>query len=213
MNCVAIRITLTLITTFGKTTRSVFVATLHPTSVQEAPLKAAKGAVTYSQHEPLIFHIKPGRYSLHRGIIVLSRRLVVPFFAIAVTAIAACSSSNGGVACPQVLLAPPQLFAPAPGSTGVPANVGMIIVGSPVDGTFSLQSPGGPAVPIGPVGPAPSPLPTGVPTSIPASSYHAIPVPTLSPTTTYAIRYQAPPGAPPCGSDESSGVIGSFTTF
>ncbi|MBC5800918.1 MAG: hypothetical protein GIX03_13745 [Candidatus Eremiobacteraeota bacterium] len=139
------------------------------------------------------------------------RPLAVPFFAIASTMVAACSSN--GISCPLYVIAPPQLFAPAPASTGVAASIGIIIVGSPTDGTFSLQPAGGPTVPIGPPGPAPSPLPTGLPTSLPASSYHAIPVPLLSPATTYSLHYQAPTGPPPCGSHESSGVIGSFTTL
>ena len=130
----------------------------------------------------------------------------------ALTVAGGCSSSNGGVACPQFLLAPPQLVLPAPGATRVSTNPGSIIVGSPADGAFMLQVPRGASLAIGPAIAAPSPLPTGVPTSNPASFYHAVPVPALLPTTTYSITYTAPAGPPPCGSHESSGTIGSFTT-
>lgn len=93
----------------------------------------------------------------------------------------------------------------------MPINVGTIIVGSPADGTFTLQGSGA-AFSIGPVSAAPNPLPSAVPTSEPASSLHAVALPTLSPATTYSVAYQSPPGSPPCGPLEASGTIGTFTT-
>ena len=123
-----------------------------------------------------------------------------------------CSSSNNDVSCTNYALAPPQLVIPAPASTSVATNVASIIVGSPADGAFTLQGPSGAALPIGPATAVPSPLPAGIPTSNPASFFHAIPVPTLSPRTTYAVNYAAATGPPPCGSHETSGAIGSFTT-
>jgi hypothetical protein len=119
---------------------------------------------------------------------------------------------QGGYACPAIIEELTPLYYPSPGATGVPVNLGEIIVGQPHDGSFSLAAAGAPPGHLGPPHPVPSPAPTSLPAYDSPASFAAISLPVLATGTTYMIAYTPPKATGPCGSEESSGTIGTFTT-
>jgi hypothetical protein len=118
--------------------------------------------------------------------------------------------------------APPSLFLvyPMPGATGVPDDIGIVVVAG-VAGTsqdsVTLSSAGG-SVPVGAFTAAPSPLPTPHVTPGaqfgPGVAYSAVPVPTLSPATTYTVKNAYPDWAdnPPSCTTTVTQTLGTFTT-
>ena len=117
-----------------------------------------------------------------------------------------CPSPTGFIST----FAHPLLFYPSPGATMVPTNLGEIIVTGIAQGAFALVAPKSSPLAIGPIESVPSPTPTTLPTNVSPSLYHAIPLPTLSPGTTYSVVYTA--AGNPCGPRQTSGTIGSFGT-
>ena len=113
------------------------------------------------------------------------------------------------IKCPYGGFADPQLVYPSPDATMVPTKLGEIIVEGIAQGTFALVAPSSSPIAIGPVESVPSPVPTALSTRNAPSLYHAIPVPKLSPGTTYSVVYTAAPN--PC-KVQRSGPIGSFRT-
>jgi hypothetical protein len=113
--------------------------------------------------------------------------------------------------CPFGGFASPRLFYPSPGATMVPTNLGEIIVLGIPQGAFTLVAPDSSPLPIGPIKNVPSPAPTTLPTNSSGFSYHAIPVPTLSPGVKYSVVFAANTGGP-CPPLQASGSIGSFGT-
>ncbi|HEV3153717.1 MAG TPA: hypothetical protein VGZ02_07945 [Candidatus Baltobacteraceae bacterium] len=112
---------------------------------------------------------------------------------------------------------------PEPGATNVPLNVGEVIfVGIPSGffgpDTVAITSSGGTSIPVGaftaPPSPLPSPyaIPTGFSGNIPFS---AVPVPTLSPSTTYNVSFSYIDWAenPPSCRTHVTQQLGAFTTL
>jgi hypothetical protein len=100
---------------------------------------------------------------------------------------------------------------PVSGATGVPDDIGAIYVTEPADGTFTMQGAGAPFS-IGPALPVPSPAPTALPTDNPPSALFQVTVPNLSSQVTYTVTYTPKASTGPCGSFESGGTVGNFTT-
>ena len=116
--------------------------------------------------------------------------------------------------------APAWLVYPPNGSINVSTSIGQIVeVGgdepAPVSMAISVSTRAGQNVPIGTASSAPSPLPspfsTPPPFTHPNQAYVAIPVPTLSPNTTYLVSdtYLAWQSLPPC----ATGVMQSMAIF
>lgn len=110
---------------------------------------------------------------------------------------------------------------PEPESTGVPANVGEVILAGFVDGvtgsaTVSMTASNGSAIPLGAPTTAPSPMPT--PYAVPDgwsgnTPFVAFHVPALSPKTTYTLSYSYTDStSPPVCSQQLTHMAGSFTT-
>ncbi len=119
---------------------------------------------------------------------------------------------------------PPVLIFPMPGATGVPANAAEIVFAGTFDasygpGYYTLATSGGTRIPIGAVTSAPTPLPSPAATLPPDYSpnwpYEAVPIPILSPATTYEFGYTATgydPNDPPACTSQFSQQVGAFTT-
>jgi hypothetical protein len=146
---------------------------------------------------------------------------------IAIALAAACAgtaSSDGGCGpTPYEPFSLHWLAYPMPSAKGVPVSVGELIVGFAGAGgpssskQFTLSSKSGPA-PLRAYTAAPSPLPSPLATPLPGAQgravYFAVPVPTLSPSTTYTATYTYSKWAdnPPKCSTNVTQTLGSFTT-
>jgi hypothetical protein len=134
---------------------------------------------------------------------------------------ALCACSTHRIACIGPPIRPPALFPvfPIPNSTAVPDAPQFVVVEELVSNSdlsgvkFTLTPPTGPAVVIGPVGPAPSPLPTPNQTVglSAGAQFLAVTVPTLAAHTTYQVIVTAnEPNVDVCGGQVSAGW--TFTT-
>ncbi len=141
-------------------------------------------------------------------------------------ALAACG--GGSKAAPPNCGPPPPvplpvlfLVYPEPNALNVPDSIGEIVfVGQTSSflgpGTVTVAAPSG-NVPVGAFTTPPLPIPT--PNATPAGisgniPYVAVPVPTLSPATTYALTFSFPDfgGSPPTCRTTQTQSLGSFTT-
>jgi hypothetical protein len=143
---------------------------------------------------------------------------------IGTAALAACSGTPAtcgrGPGAPEGALQPvnllaPRLAYPIPSATNVALALGdLVFSGDPATG-LQLQSTIGP-VPVGSPTAAPSPLPTPIAPPGPGAplTYFALPIPTLSPSTTYSVTwtYLAPADNPPSCKASVTQNLGSFTT-
>ncbi len=144
-----------------------------------------------------------------------SLRMKQSFFSL-IASLYAAAIINAGCAtsstpCHPVLLPPPpRLVFPSPGATAVSTNVGELLFSAYVTSDIvTLATQLGIPVMAATMVPAPGPLPSSLPT--PAGLvYGMISIPTLSPTTTYAV-VNTRTFADPCGGTETS-ALGSFTT-
>lgn len=140
--------------------------------------------------------------------------------------LAACgggaTQSNPGCGFPPPVPVPWLTLAyPIPGATNVPPSIGIMLMAGEVNGfygpdTVALASWAG-SVPIGTFTAAPSPLPT--PYATPAGSSGdipnvAVPLPTLSPATTYTASFTYTDWAdnPPSCRTQITTKMGSFKT-
>jgi len=144
---------------------------------------------------------------------VFLRTIPVAFASIAVAVSTACtnSSSDGGMLCPAIALAPPFLLYPKPGATAVPTNVGIVIISNLVSpGTVTLTTTGS-TVAAGSFGTAPSPLPSAAAT--PLGNPQAATIPTLFASSTYTVNYNATSTSGiSCPPPQQSGALGTFST-
>jgi len=133
-----------------------------------------------------------------------------------ITAVAAiinvgCGTNSGG-GCTIAILRPPPpvLVYPSPGATAVSTSIGKLWFSHYVmSDVVTLTTHAGVPVTAATMVPAPAPLPSSLPTPV-GLVYGMISIPTLSPTTTYAVvNTQTFSG--PCGGTETSAVQ-SFTT-
>lgn len=167
--------------------------------------------------------------------------LLGSFVLMAAMALVACSGAGsnptsntpGDPSTPLATCAPPPpgptpipawLDYPPNGSTGIATSVGQLIergVEEPGQNNsllIVLTSQSGTNVPVGAPTAAPSPLPTPFATPPPnypiTGPYVAIPLPTLSPTTTYEVSdtYTGWSDSPPQCTAQYSQPVGSFTT-
>jgi len=131
-----------------------------------------------------------------------------------ILALAACGGGTSVTPSPTPTpTQPPGISAlayPLPGSTAVPATVGVILIAdwdSAPASSFSVEAHGGGQVTVTPTA-VPSPLPSGVPSGPP---YLALAIPNLSPATQYGVA-EAPcsPAQPPACTAIIN--LGSFTT-
>jgi len=91
------------------------------------------------------------------------------------------------------------LVTPANGSTNVSDRISSVKVTGPTDGTFSLRASDGSSTIL-------SKAAAG------STQGQLLALPLLEPKTTYALLYAPPQVSDPCGSHETSGTIGTFTT-
>lgn len=140
--------------------------------------------------------------------------------------IAACGGSGSPASnvatCgpPPPSAAPPLVLVyPIPGAVGVPIALGEAIFLGPYSlDTVAITSSSGAAVSTGGfmVAPSPLPSPNAAPSNYnPASGpFIAVPVPTLSPATTYSVTYsyQGYADSPPSCTSTVTLPLGSFTT-
>jgi hypothetical protein len=142
--------------------------------------------------------------------------------------VAACSSHSAPpMRCGLPIALPTQeifLAYPAPGATGVPDTVRTLIVGAPMPAfyatdTFSLTTMAGSmhvnvgkATPVPAPSPLPSPLATGEFSG--TLSYFGVPIPALSPATTYTVsfQYSSEISVDPICYGNITPTLGSFTT-
>jgi len=122
--------------------------------------------------------------------------------------VAACGSPTSSC-LPIARPAPPILVFPSPGATAVPTNVGKLIFSYySASDVVTVSTKSGVIVAQATMVPAPPPLPSSLPTP-PGVVYGMINIPTLSPTTTYAVvNTRTFTGA--CGGTETGNA--SFTT-
>lgn len=113
-----------------------------------------------------------------------------------------------------------SLIYPEPSATNVPDNVGVLVFQGVANDFFGPDSitlsSGSTTVPAGAFTAPPSPLPTphATPSGIPAS-FVAVPVPTLSPATTYNVTFNYTDfgeSNPPSCTMMQTQNLGSFTT-
>lgn len=118
-----------------------------------------------------------------------------------------------------------MLLYPIPGSSAAPVNAGEIVFAGAFDSTYgaghyTLTASSGANVSIGTPTAAPSPFPSPIATE-PADyaaadiPYDAVPLPTLSPSTTYTFGYDATGydgNNPPACTLQYSQQVGTFTT-
>lgn len=164
----------------------------------------------------------------------MSSRITIAFI-FACTFLGACSTASvqlgGGnqlqtpAPCglpPPVPIAELWLSYPQPGATSVPLNIGEIVFAGADTGYFgsdtvSVSSSTQATVPVGAFTAAPSPMPT--PFATPPNSsgnvpYEAVPIPTLSPSTTYNVSYTYRDWSskPPSCTQKITEQLGAFTT-
>ena len=157
---------------------------------------------------------------------MMNRLVVYAFFALlSGSALVACGG-GGTVASrlatcgPPPPSAPPRLLLiyPVPGATEVPDALGEAVFLGPYSLVAVEISSSGGSIPLGAPTVAPSPLPTpnAVPTNYgPGSApFIAVPVPTLSPATTYTVNYayQDYANNPPSCTAQVTLPLGAFTT-
>lgn len=134
---------------------------------------------------------------------------------------------GGGPTCPPPTATPSPVPAflnyPPSGSSNVSVSIGKIIEqGADAAGEvpqITMSSSSG-SVPLGTPTAAPSPFPTPFATPSPYSAvgtapYIAVPLPTLSPSTTYTVSDVVPgydPNNPPVCSAPSTQFVGTFST-
>jgi len=133
----------------------------------------------------------------------------------AALATAACSNGDdSGGGCMTSSVGPPQLLYPIPGtilSTDNPTWLVVANVGGSGGALMLVPAGGGSAVQAGSLGAAPSPLPSPSNTAPPGQNVEAAALPILTESTKYSVVFTANT-QPPCGPQQSSGTIGSFTT-
>lgn len=119
-----------------------------------------------------------------------------------------CSALTGQPSVPVMAL-------PSSGAAGVPSSIGsLIFLGTVNDGFGStsvrLNTALGSSISVGAPTSAPSPLPSGL---NPANAYFAVPIPTLSPETTYNVNLgvAVQTTVPPCATSSPT-AAGTFTT-
>jgi len=145
---------------------------------------------------------------------VTANRLFVGLL-IAAGAMIACSGTT--ISCPAggPAVIELSLAYPIPNATNVPVNLGVVILSGAFRGIVDVRSPVGP-VALGSPTSAPSPLPTPYATPLERGNvpYFAVPVPTLSPATTYTVSYVqiGPANDPPSCVAPATVNAGSFTT-
>ncbi len=107
-----------------------------------------------------------------------------------------------------------MLAQPNSGATGVPDNIGTLVITNLGDpGVYTLESSGsGDPVPIGSPGPVPSAQAAELPTYNPLTAYAAIAVPTLSPATQYSLTYRDTQTGPCEPAVHGTATVGFFTT-
>jgi hypothetical protein len=116
------------------------------------------------------------------------------------------SPNPGPTVCPTIIISM-MLVYPAPGSTGIPDDIGSVVIAGGAY-SVSLQPATGPAVVSTTVVPVPSPMPSPS-VAIPPGTYaQAIAFPTLAQKTTYVVTSTEHSA---CGFVDSR-VLGSFTT-
>lgn len=150
---------------------------------------------------------------------VSSSPSTAPSTSMSVSATSTPSATPTCAPSPQPTPPPLSLEYPAPNSSGVAANIGQLIVAGPLvyGGAFALDDSHGVAVAIGTPTAAPSPLPTPLATPFPgyaSAPLEAIPIPTLSPQSTYSLTYTYSAWAnnPPTCTAPFTQHIASFTT-
>lgn len=123
---------------------------------------------------------------------------------------------------PPVAIAELWLSYPEPGATSVPTDIGEIVFAGDDTNYFgpdtvNVSTPTQVSVPVGAFTAAPSPMPT--PYATPAAQsgdvpYEAVPVPRLSPSTTYTVSYTYRDWAntPPSCTQSITQQLGTFTT-
>ena len=126
--------------------------------------------------------------------------------------------------CPPPAPAPYRylyLAYPPPGSRHVPRSLGALIVNGIAANyygptTVELTTQSGAAVPVGALGPAPSPLrtPLAAPPDYPQGPYYAASVPKLTPATVYYVSWTefVYTGMPPKCAGPYTRPLGSFKT-
>jgi len=103
---------------------------------------------------------------------------------------------------------------PADGSSGVSTGVGVLVLqgyfSGPPPEFATLATKAGNTLIVAPVGPAPSPLPSPIatPQRVHGAPYGAVPIPSLSPQTTYEVQLTHATPCIPFFTDSSA----SFTT-
>lgn len=138
--------------------------------------------------------------------------------------LAACG--GGQTPSPQATCGPPPpipdpflaLAYPAPNAVNVPLSIGMVVFAGYSGGLkISMQSGSGANIPIGAPTAPPSPMPT--PYATPANyggevPYFAVPIPSLSPATTYSLSYTYTgyTGVPPACVGPITHGLGVFAT-
>jgi hypothetical protein len=137
------------------------------------------------------------------------------FFVSAATAtaalalLAACQAgpaSSGGPICPQSIVINSLVY-PAPGSTGIPDAVNVLVVGGVVHSLTLQPNAGAAIVTVTPTA-IPNPIPS--PNSTPLFATAAFTVPVLAAATTYTVTANAP-AAGPCPGQQPQ-ALGAFTT-
>lgn len=111
------------------------------------------------------------------------------------------------------------LVYPEPGAANVPVSIRQLVLAGNYYGYYdnaavTMTAGDGMIVPVGAYTAAPSPLPSPHATPAQGTPYVAVPVPTLSPATTYALSYTFTDfnGIPPACTGPVTWPLGSFST-
>ena len=163
------------------------------------------------------------RRRLQRSASLANRETVAGYMVSVCAVVLALSGCGGSSSASTSCGFPPPIPTPIPfwlaypptGSTNVGLTIGKLIGVGGV--TLSMTTTSGNSVPLGSPTLAPSPYPTPFATAPPnlgLQQYYAVPIPTLSPNTTYTISdsHIAWENNPPsCGTTDTQ-QVGSFTT-
>jgi hypothetical protein len=136
--------------------------------------------------------------------------------AAAIALATACSNGNdSGGGCSTSQVAPPQLLYPIPGTvlaTDDPKWLIVANVGGAGGALKLVPAGGGNSIAAGQLGTPPQPLPSPANTAPPGQNVEAAAIETLPQSSQFSVVFTAGP-QPPCGPQQTSGTIGTFTTL